>query len=46
MGNADLKTFAMVSEIGQFAVSGKIEVIHKCGFNLYETNEGMYIRID
>ena len=46
MGNADLKTFAMVSEIGQFAVSGKIEVIHKYGFNLYETNEGMYIRID
>ena len=36
----------MVSEIGQFAVSGKRRLIQKCGFDLYETNEGIFIRID
>ena len=46
MGNIDLKMFTMVSEIGQFAVSGKRKQINKCGFNLYKTNEGIFIRID
>ena len=46
MGNVDLKAFTMVSEIGQFAVSGKRRLIQKCGFDLYETNEGIFIRID
>ena len=46
MGNHDLKAFTMVSEIGQFAVSGKRIPIYKCGYDLYETNEGIFIRID
>ena len=46
MGNVDLKTFTMVSEIGQFAVSGKRKLIYKCGYDLYETDEGIFIRID
>ena len=46
MGNHDLKSFTMVSEIGQFAVSGKRIPIYQCGYDLYETNEGIFIRID
>ena len=46
MGNSDLIKFTIVSETGMFAVSGKRQKVKICNFDLYATNEGIYIRID
>jgi hypothetical protein len=46
LGNKELTKFTIVSEIGQFAVSGYRKTINKCGMELYETQEGIYLRID
>ena len=46
MGNSDLTKFTIVSETGMFAVSGKRQKVKICNFDLYATNEGIYIRID
>ena len=46
MSSVNLKAFTMVSEIGQFSSYGKRKAIHNCGFDLHETNEGMYILLD
>ena len=46
MGNSDLIKFTIVSETCMFAVSGKRQKVKICNFDLYATNEGIYIRID
>lgn len=46
LGNKELTKFTVVSEVEQFAVSGYRKSIKKCEFDLYETQEGIFLRID
>jgi hypothetical protein len=46
LGNQDLTKFTVVSEVGQFAVTGFRKSKQICGYDLYETLEGLFLRID